>query len=88
MKEMSFTLNVSNKLKIVNYDTMIIQNVPCLLTKFNGDIRFELRPCNNQHNILNKCKAWIGSMMAMLSKNSRQQTSRTTLVWGFVVVDV
>jgi hypothetical protein len=27
-------------------------------------------------------------MMAMLSKNSRQQTSRTTLVWGFVVVDV
>jgi hypothetical protein len=29
MKEMSFTFNVSNKLKIVKYNTMIIQKVPC-----------------------------------------------------------
>ncbi len=36
--------NVSNKLKIVNYDTIFIQKVPFLLTKFNGDIWFKLLP--------------------------------------------
>jgi len=41
---MSFTLNVSNKLKIVNYDTIFIQKVPFLQTKFNGDIWFKLLP--------------------------------------------
>jgi len=53
-------------------------------------VTFDLnsQPCSNQQNILNKCKAWIGSMMAMLSINSKQQTSKTTLVWVFVVIDV
>jgi hypothetical protein len=27
-------------------------------------------------------------MMVMLSENSKQQTSRTTLVWVFVIIDV
>jgi len=53
-------------------------------------VTFDLnsQPCSSQQNILNKCKAWIGSMMAMLSKNKKQQISKRTLVWVFVVVDV
>jgi len=40
----SLALNVSNKLKTLNYDTMIIQKVLCFLTRFNSGIPFEFPP--------------------------------------------
>jgi hypothetical protein len=45
-------------------------------------------PCDNQQGILDKCKAWIGSTMAMFGARSRQPTSRMILVWVFVVANV
>jgi hypothetical protein len=44
LKVMTFTLNISNKLKTLIYDTMNIQKVLCFPTKFDGDILFELPP--------------------------------------------
>lgn len=44
LKVMTLTLNISNKLKTLIYDTMNIQKVLCLPTRFDGDILFELPP--------------------------------------------
>jgi hypothetical protein len=41
---MSLALNASNKLRTLNYDIMIIQKVPCFLTRFDGGIPFEFPP--------------------------------------------
>jgi len=44
LKVMTLTLNISNKLKTLIYNTMNIQKVLCFPTRFDGDILFEFPP--------------------------------------------
>jgi hypothetical protein len=44
LKVMSLTLQVSSKLKSLNYNAITIEFVNYLPTKFNGDILFEIPP--------------------------------------------
>jgi hypothetical protein len=44
LKVMSLTLQVSSKLKSLNYNAVTIEFVNYLPTKFNGDILFEIPP--------------------------------------------
>jgi len=44
LKAMSLTSHISSKLKSLDYGAIIVEFMNCFLTKFNGDILFELPP--------------------------------------------
>jgi hypothetical protein len=47
LKAMSFAPHATFELKKLNYDTLRIENIPCIPSTFNGDVLFELPLVNN-----------------------------------------
>jgi hypothetical protein len=47
---MLFVAHVNFELRDLNYDNFCIENVHCILTKFNGDVLFELPLVVNPDN--------------------------------------
>lgn len=42
LEAMSFAVHVSSELRDLNYDNFCIENVHCILSRFSGDVLFEL----------------------------------------------
>jgi hypothetical protein len=62
---MSFATHASFELRDLNYDNFCIENVHCILTKFNGDVLLNSSLLLILIITLGRCKEWIGNMMAM-----------------------
>jgi hypothetical protein len=95
LKVMTFTLNISNKLKTLIYDTMNIQKVLCILTRFDGDILFELPPNwpNVATPLLEECEddthtpemgTWESSKIPKISEFDYR--GQNTSLWGVLHV--
>jgi len=80
---MSFVVHASSELRNLNYDNFCIENVHCILSRFSGDVLFEL-PHVVSHDGHSGQMQWIGNMMAMRGARLRWLTSKTisTLLFG------
>ncbi len=50
LRAMSFAMHASSKLRDLNYDSLCIEIVLCILTTFNGDVLFKLPPFNSPNS--------------------------------------